>query len=71
MIKTCEYVKAFDNIGIIKMFQNTDLMIEKSLRSFAFDRLIFDNFNSNGLSIVLIDSKKDLTEAAFSNEIRP
>ncbi len=54
---------------MIKIFQDADLMIEKSLCGFAFEGLIFYEFNSNGLLIYFVYPEVDLAEAALSNPI--
>jgi len=46
-------------------------MIEKSLCSFAFKGLVFYKFYRNRLLIKLVDTKINVTKAAFTDTIRP
>ncbi len=48
MIQAGKYIMAFNYTRMIKIFQDADLMIEKSLCSFTFEGLIFYEFDSNG-----------------------
>ena len=47
---------AFDYVGMIEIFQDRDLMVEKSLGSFALERLIFNEFDGNGFFIIFVNS---------------
>jgi len=46
-------------------------MVKKSLCSFAFKGLVFDKFYRHRLLIKLVDTKINVTKAAFTDTIRP
>jgi hypothetical protein len=46
-------------------------MIEKSLGCFAFDRIVFNQFDGNGLLIMFVNTEVNIAEAAFPNTVRP
>lgn len=62
---------AFDYVGMVEIFENADLMIEKSLCGFAFEGLVFDEFDSNRLLIKLVNSEINVTETSLTDAIRP
>lgn len=71
MIETGEYVMAFDYVGMVKIFENADLMIEKPLCGFAFEGLVFDEFDSNRLLIEFINAEINVAETSFADAIGP
>ncbi len=46
-------------------------MVEKSLSCFAFDGLVFDEFDCNGLLILFVNAEVNIAEAALANTVRP
>ena len=71
MIETGEDVVALDDVGVVKVFEDGNLMIEKSLGSFAFEWLVFDEFDGNGLLILFVNAEVDLAETSLSDGVGP
>lgn len=71
MIETRKNIMALDHVGVVKVFQDGDLMVEQSLGSFAFDGLILNELDGNGLLIEFVNTQVNVAETALADWVGP